>query len=95
MTTKVIFHIDEADKWEMVIANLTNLCKSIDTQDAAVELLANSNAVLSFIRNWRQDTRNKRAKRLRRPFYIRLAGGLQFHGSLWACGPCPLYGTLS
>ena len=37
-----------------------------------------------FIRNWRQDTRNKRAKRLRRPFYGRLAGGLQFHGSLWA-----------
>ena len=70
MTTKVIFHIDEADKWEMVIANLTNLCKSIDTQDAAVELLANSNAVLSFIRNWRQDTRNKRAKRLRRQFYM-------------------------
>ena len=38
----------------------------------------------AFIRNWRQDTRNKRAKRLRRPFYGRLAGGLQFHGSLWA-----------
>ena len=37
-----------------------------------------------FIRNWRQDTRNKRAKRLRRPFYSRLAGGPKFHGSLWA-----------
>jgi len=48
MTTKVIFHIDEANKWEMVIANLTNLCKSIDTQDAAIELLANSNAVLGY-----------------------------------------------
>ena len=43
-----------------------------------------------FIRNWRQDTRNKRAKRLRRPFYSRLAGGPKFHGSLWACGPCAL-----
>lgn len=42
---KVIFHIDESEKWLTVISNVLNLCKGIDVENAEIEILANSKSV--------------------------------------------------
>lgn len=42
---EVIFHIDEINKWELLLANVSNLLAAIDDEDFYVEVLANSEAV--------------------------------------------------
>lgn len=49
---KVIFHIDELVKWNLVLANVTNLLEgvSVSNETIEVEVLANSEAV-EYYRN--------------------------------------------
>lgn len=42
---KVIFHIDEINKWELLLGNVSNLLNSIDNEKLYIEVLANSEAV--------------------------------------------------
>lgn len=42
---KVIFHIDEINKWKLLLANVSNLLNGIDNETLYIEVLANSEAV--------------------------------------------------
>lgn len=42
---KVIFHIDEINKWRLLFGNVSNLLNGIDGEKLYVEVLANSEAV--------------------------------------------------
>lgn len=42
---KVIFHIDELNKWKLLLKNVVNLLEAIDIQKYNIEVLANSEAV--------------------------------------------------
>lgn len=42
---KVIFHIDEINKWKLLLGNVSNFLNGIDSQKFYVEVLANSEAV--------------------------------------------------
>jgi uncharacterized protein len=42
---KVIFHIDELNKWKLLLSNVSNLLKSLDNNKYLVEVLANAEAV--------------------------------------------------
>ncbi|MDD3226887.1 MAG: DsrE family protein [Tissierellia bacterium] len=42
---KVIFHIDEIDKWKLLLGNVGNLLNGIDNENLHIEVLANSEAV--------------------------------------------------
>ncbi len=44
----VIFHIDESDKWDLLLHNVSNLIKVID-QPTQIEVLANSGAVTYYL----------------------------------------------
>ena len=45
MCHKVIFHIDESGKWDLLLKNVANLLALADTQTSRIEVLANSEAV--------------------------------------------------
>lgn len=42
---KVIFHIDENNKWNLLLKNVSNLLNAIDSEKVHIEVLANSEAV--------------------------------------------------
>lgn len=42
---KVIFHIDELNKWKLLLSNVSNLLKASDNNKYSVEVLANAEAV--------------------------------------------------
>ena len=42
---KVIFHIDENDKWNLLLKNVSNLLNATDGEKIYIEVLANSEAV--------------------------------------------------
>lgn len=48
---KVIFHIDELSKWNLVIANVNNLLKAVadDQSTITVMIVANSEAVKGYL----------------------------------------------
>lgn len=48
-TFKVVFHIDEINKWDRVIANVNNLLKEIDPKHAEIVVVANSEAVKGYL----------------------------------------------
>lgn len=41
----VIFHIDEMEKWQLVLKNVSNLLNAVDAVKSNIEVLANSEAV--------------------------------------------------
>ena len=45
MTVRVIFHIDENAKWELLMKNIRNLIREIDAQSSRIEVVANAGAV--------------------------------------------------
>lgn len=45
---KVIFHIDELNKWGLLLKNVENLMNDIDDKKFQVEVLANSEAVKAY-----------------------------------------------
>ncbi|MGE4352863.1 MAG: DsrE family protein [Oscillospiraceae bacterium] len=51
MEPKVIFHIDEMQKWRVLLNNVANLLMSYDglSPDAKIEVLANSEAVKGYL----------------------------------------------
>ena len=48
MKTKAVFHIDENEKWKLLIGNVNNLSKGIDLKDSEIEIVANSIAVSMY-----------------------------------------------
>lgn len=46
---KVIFHVDEMDKWKLVLANVRNLLDALEGNELSIEILANSEAVKYLI----------------------------------------------
>jgi intracellular sulfur oxidation DsrE/DsrF family protein len=67
---KVIFHIDELNKWGLLLKNVDNLLKSINVEKFEIEVLANSEAVkfynlnngLNTYSTFMKDLSNKRVK---------------------------------
>ena len=54
-TYKVIFHIDELNKWELLLKNVSNLLDVIDVNEYSIEVLANSEAVKFYDSNFNED----------------------------------------
>ena len=54
-TYKVIFHVDELDKWELLLKNVSNLLDVIDVNEYNIEVLANSEAVKFYDSNFNSD----------------------------------------
>ncbi|ABW19436.1 DsrE family protein [Alkaliphilus oremlandii] len=48
---KVIFHIDEINKWKLLLGNVSNLLNGIDNEKLYIEVLANSEAVKYYDTN--------------------------------------------
>jgi uncharacterized protein len=48
MVSGVIFHIDENDKWEVLLHNVKNLLLACKSSEYTVEVLANGDAVASY-----------------------------------------------
>ena len=48
---KVIFHVDELDKWKLSLKNVSNLLHAVDVEKCNIEVLANSEAVKFYIAN--------------------------------------------
>ncbi|MDD4113545.1 MAG: DsrE family protein [Herbinix sp.] len=48
---KVIFHIDETNKWELLLGNVRNLLNGMDNEKVIIEVLANSEAVKYYVKN--------------------------------------------
>lgn len=46
---KVVFHIDEINKWDRVIANVNNLLKEIEPKNAEIAVIANAEAVKGYL----------------------------------------------
>lgn len=53
---KVIFHIDEINKWKLLLGNVSNLLNGIDNEELYIEILANSEAVKYYDTNQDLDT---------------------------------------
>lgn len=53
---KVIFHIDENNKWNLLLKNISNLLQAIDNKKVHIEVLANSEAVKYYDTNQNLDT---------------------------------------
>jgi uncharacterized protein len=47
-SVKVVFHIDEVEKWPLLLANVRNLVKVVDVAVSAIIVLVNSKAVIIF-----------------------------------------------
>jgi hypothetical protein len=47
-TLKVIFHINEVERWDIALGNITNLLKDVGEENVDVRVLANGQAVLAF-----------------------------------------------
>ncbi len=48
MQIKAVFHIDENEKWKLLIANLQNMIQVITNESFEIEVVANSVAVKEF-----------------------------------------------
>lgn len=48
MEYKVIFHIDELNKWNLVLKNVSNLLAAIGKNSFYIEVLANAEAVKAY-----------------------------------------------
>ena len=54
---KVIFHIDELNKWKLLLKNISNLLDAADINKCSIEVLANSEAVRFYNSNLDLDTK--------------------------------------
>ena len=52
---KVIFHIDEIDKWKLLLNNVSNLLNAEEGDKFYIEVLANSEAVKYYVYNKNTD----------------------------------------
>lgn len=51
MDYKVVFHIDELNKWNLTLKNVKNLLDAIGSDNFIIEVLANAEAVKAYILN--------------------------------------------
>ncbi len=58
---RVIFHIDEMNKWNMVLKNADNLLNSVDGENIKIEILANGEAVQYYEKNMEKRYANMKA----------------------------------
>lgn len=49
-SVKVVFHIDEIEKWPLLLGNVLNLVKVVDVVGSRIVVLVNSKAVMVFDR---------------------------------------------
>jgi len=49
MPVKALFHIDEPEKWPLLVQNVRNLIQALDERERDVEILANSAAVAELV----------------------------------------------
>lgn len=61
---KVIFHIDEMDKWELVLGNVSNLLNAIGNKSYSVEVLANAEAVKYYDTSQKLVSNNSKIEKL-------------------------------
>lgn len=47
---KVIFHINESNKWNALLANVNNLIKDLGQSNVIIEVVANGMAVADYVR---------------------------------------------
>lgn len=52
---KVIFHIDELNKWKLLLKNVSNLLDAVGIEKFYIEVLANSEAVKFYTTNQNLD----------------------------------------
>ena len=45
MTIRVVFHIDENAKWELLLNNIRNMIREVNVDSSFIEVVANSEAV--------------------------------------------------
>ncbi|MBF0536856.1 MAG: DsrE family protein [Nitrospirae bacterium] len=45
---KVIFHVNEPDKWEVALGNVTNLLRDVSSDTIEVRVLANGPSIAAF-----------------------------------------------
>lgn len=62
MAVQIVFHVDEPEKWEMVLGNLRNTVRAVDMASSHVEVVANSGAVRQYL----TDTPEPAAAEMRR-----------------------------
>jgi uncharacterized protein len=48
MQIKAVFHIDEVEKWKLLIGNVKNLVKALADNQFEIEIVANSVAVTEY-----------------------------------------------
>jgi uncharacterized protein len=48
MNMKAVFHVDELEKWDLLITNVENLVKGINVENSKIAIVANSRAVLRY-----------------------------------------------
>lgn len=48
---KVIFHIDDESRWNMLLGNVKNLLNEIDSKDIDIEVLGNGNSVKKYVKD--------------------------------------------
>ena len=53
---KVLFHIDEINKWKLLLTNVGNLIAGMDDENICIEVVANAAAVQYYDRNQDRDT---------------------------------------
>ncbi|QEN06856.1 hypothetical protein EXM22_02175 [Oceanispirochaeta crateris] len=49
MQMKVVFHIDENDKWNLLLSNVKNLINELSDKTFEIEIVANSVAVKEYL----------------------------------------------
>jgi hypothetical protein len=47
---KVLFHINEPERWPMVIVNITNFLRDVGSDNASIEVVANGAGVTAYAR---------------------------------------------
>lgn len=47
---KVLFHINEAERWPMVLLNTTNFIKDVGVGNAEIEIVANGAGVAGYVK---------------------------------------------
>lgn len=57
---KVIFHIDESERWDRVLGNVKNLLKQVEQDKIKIEVLANGKSVDNYIKDNDQNEESMR-----------------------------------
>lgn len=56
MNVKVMFHIDESTKWNLLLRNVQNLIQTVETDTSKIEVLANSEALKFYLKSNKENS---------------------------------------